>query len=85
MRLDPTLLPTLNDLGVAYAKAGKLDQAESLFGEVLRQNPSEESALRNMTKALNFQGKTNEAALYLQKLKTLQTKPTGGEASAGIN
>lgn len=72
VRMDPKLLPLLNDLGVAYAKAGKFADAEALFAEVLRQEPSKESALQNMAKALNIQGKTNEAGVYLQKLKTLQ-------------
>jgi protein O-mannosyl-transferase len=69
VRLDPELLPALNDLGVAYAQQGKLEQAVAQFAEVLRTRPNQPSALQNMTLALRAQGKTNEASVYMEKLK----------------
>jgi protein O-mannosyl-transferase len=74
VRLDQSLLPALNDLGVAYARQGKLDQAVAQFAEVLRGRPNQESALQNMTTALLAQSKTNEANVYLERLKTLSSQ-----------
>ena len=74
-RLNPSLLPLLNDVGVAYARAGNLDAAMVQFAEVLRERPHQESALHNMARALLAQNRTNEANVYLERLKNLPSQP----------
>jgi tetratricopeptide (TPR) repeat protein len=41
----------LNDLGVAYAKLGRMDEAVAKFREAVRLNPSLRTAQANLAKA----------------------------------
>jgi tetratricopeptide (TPR) repeat protein len=71
LRLDAGLPPVFNDLGVAYAKKGRLDQAVAQFNEALALQPNNRSALQNLATALTMQGKTNEAKRHLARLKQI--------------
>jgi Flp pilus assembly protein TadD len=49
--LDPTDLEAHNNLGVVYARQGKLDKAIAQWGKVLEIEPQNKSAEENINKA----------------------------------
>jgi tetratricopeptide (TPR) repeat protein len=46
--LDPARLDIRNDLGLTYSMLGMDDEAKSEFEEVLRREPNNEKALKNI-------------------------------------
>jgi tetratricopeptide (TPR) repeat protein len=47
--LDPSSIPIQNDLALTYAMLGMYDEAKAGFEEVLRRDPANEVALKNIT------------------------------------
>jgi tetratricopeptide (TPR) repeat protein len=54
----------LHNLGVAYAKLGKLDEAVAIFQESLQSNPNSLTSHKNLGLALHQQRKFDEAAVH---------------------
>ena len=70
LRLNPNLAEAHNNLGVALAKQGKMDQAEAHYAEALRLNPDYAEAHNNLGMALAAQGKMDQAeAQYVEALR----------------
>ena len=61
--------PVRVNLGHVLLRAGRADEAESVFWEDLKKNPENGWSLRGLLKAQRAQGKTTEAALTEVRLK----------------
>ncbi len=60
IKLDPTHVGALNNLGVIMSGLGRFDQAEILFSEVLNHRPDDDRARKNLDFALTKQGEMAE-------------------------
>jgi len=64
-QLNPSDIEVFNNLGYAYLKAGDLDQAEKILGEVLSIAPSRTSAWANLGEVYANKNKIDSAAASL--------------------
>ncbi|MBI4372705.1 MAG: tetratricopeptide repeat protein, partial [Candidatus Omnitrophica bacterium] len=60
IKLDPTHVGALNNLGVIMSGLGRFDQAEILFSEALKHRPDDDRARKNLDFALTKQGEMAE-------------------------
>jgi len=72
---DPQFLSTYNTLGVVYRHHANAREAEDLFTEVLRHEPSNRQAMSNLVLVLKDQGRQSEAAAILSRLEKLEPDP----------
>ncbi|MHC4904114.1 MAG: tetratricopeptide repeat protein [Planctomycetota bacterium] len=72
LSLNPEHVPSKLWLGVAYARLGKLDQAEALLREAWEKKPLDPSVLEHLGSLLHQQGKATEAALVLDESRRVQ-------------
>jgi len=72
---DPGFLPGINTLGVIYLRQGQAKHAEAAFRQVLKQDPRQTSALSNIVRLLNNQGRGDEAKPLAARLAALQPDP----------
>lgn len=73
--LDPSFLPGINTLGVVYLRQGRWLQAEAVFKRVLQQDSRQISALTNLVRTLQVQGRSREAEPWAATLAALQPDP----------
>jgi Tfp pilus assembly protein PilF len=72
LSLNPEHVTSKLWLGVAYARLGKLDQAEALLREAWEKKPLDPSVLEHLGSLLHQQGKATEAALVLDESRRVQ-------------
>lgn len=72
---DPGYLPAVNTLGVIYLRHGHLAQAELAFRSLLAQAPRHTSAMTNLILLLGRAGRPAEAAVWAERLQSLQPHP----------
>jgi tetratricopeptide (TPR) repeat protein len=61
--------PVRHNLGAVLLEAGRLDEAEAVYWEDLRNNPGNGWALAGLARALEAQGKTSEAAAVAERFR----------------
>ncbi|HEX9935272.1 MAG TPA: tetratricopeptide repeat protein, partial [bacterium] len=67
LRIFPFDYLTHNNMGLAYAQQGRLDEAVACYNEALRIKPDFSKANLNLAEALERQGKNNQALVYFQR------------------
>jgi Flp pilus assembly protein TadD len=73
------------DKGIAFLEAGKFEQAERQFAQVLRANPKLVEAQNLMGVALDQQGKHAEAGAYFRRAIALRGDYAPAHANLGLN
>jgi tetratricopeptide (TPR) repeat protein len=72
---DPSYLGVLNTLGVVYQRAGRASDAEAVFNEVLRRQPTHAQGLHNLVQLLEQQGRYAEAKPVAARLAAVEPEP----------
>jgi tetratricopeptide (TPR) repeat protein len=72
---DPSYLGVLNTLGVVYQRAGRASDAEAVFNEVLRRQPTHAQGLHNLVQLLEQQGRHAEAKPVAARLAAVEPEP----------
>jgi tetratricopeptide (TPR) repeat protein len=72
---DPGFAAVVNTLGVIYQRSGHADEAERVFGELLRRTPDHVQALHNLASLLEQQDRTVEARPLRTRLAALEPEP----------
>ena len=67
VQLDPKHKQAWNDLGLAYLRTGKLDDAAAAFQKQIEINPTDEHANDYLGLALERQNKSTEAIAAFRK------------------
>lgn len=75
LKIDPNFLIAYNTLGVIYRQHGDLQQAESVFEQILRIAPENTLALSNLVEILRGTGRAQDAQIYITRLEQLQPFP----------
>lgn len=83
LELSPNEPAAINNLGAIYQKCNNFSQAEKLFRKVLDILPGYYDALTNLAENLRIQGRTDEAASFLDKARSLN-KQSGLEIRSAI-
>jgi Flp pilus assembly protein TadD len=68
-------LSAYNTLGVVYLRSGHVDLAENSFRSVLEVEPANIAATANLAQVLRSAGRSADAAVYEQRLASLETRP----------
>jgi tetratricopeptide (TPR) repeat protein len=72
---SPDFISAYNTLGVIYGRRGLLPQAQAVFDRVLARQPDNTVVLANLTRLLEQQGRSAEAASYAARLGRLEPAP----------
>ncbi len=72
---DPGFFNASNTLGVIYNRAGHVGPAEAAFRHALAGDADHVSALSNLVKLLQHQGRISETAVWMARLDRLQPVP----------
>jgi Tfp pilus assembly protein PilF len=72
---DPGFHAAANTLGVVYARAGHLAEAEQALLNVLARQPDNTAALSNLVGLLEFQGRGAASLAWASRLAKLQPQP----------
>ena len=75
VRQDPSFGAAINTLGVIYLRAGHHIEAEAVFRALLTQEPDHVSALTNLVRLLQRDGRPSEAQALGEQLARLQPQP----------
>ncbi|MBC7938157.1 MAG: tetratricopeptide repeat protein, partial [Chitinophagaceae bacterium] len=70
--LDPAFLPGINTLAVIYQRSGHLRDSEAALRHVLAADPRQVSALGNLLRVLEIDGRIEEARAVASRLGDLQ-------------
>jgi Tfp pilus assembly protein PilF len=81
--LDPAFLPALNTLGVVHLRYGQAPQAEAAFRQVLLADARNTSAMTNMVRLLEQQGRGAELRDWAGRLAALQPDPPFAKLDQG--
>jgi Flp pilus assembly protein TadD len=68
-------LSAYNTLGVVYLRSGHVDLAENSFRSVLEVEPANIAATANLAQVLRSAGRSADAAVYEQRLASLEPRP----------
>lgn len=72
---DPSYAGAYNTLGVVYTRHGLVAAAERAYRHALERDGSHLAAMFNLTRLLDGQGRTDEAATWRSKLAQLEVEP----------
>ncbi|MFZ6656039.1 tetratricopeptide repeat protein [Undibacterium sp. TJN19] len=75
LQADPHFLVAYNTLGVVYRQHGDLALAESVFKQILAQEPDNTMALSNLVETLRKADRPQDALTYASRLEKLQPYP----------
>lgn len=81
---DPRHAASYNTLGVVYQRRGLTAAAERAYRETLALDADHRSALMNLAKLLERQGRAAEAAPYLARLAQLERNPPFAHFDRGV-
>ncbi len=71
----PGFLRSANTLAVIYLRHGNLPEAEQALAHVLNREPDNAQALSNLSRVLQAQGRSEDAARVAQRLAQLELNP----------
>jgi tetratricopeptide (TPR) repeat protein len=84
VRQDPQFAAAYNTLGVVYQRRGLMAAAERAYRESLAREAEHRSALMNIAKLLEHQGRTAEAAPFAAQLAQLERHPPFEHFDRGV-
>lgn len=81
---DPTYAGAYNTLGVIYLRRGLEPAAERAYREALRRDADHKSALLNVARLLERQGRKAEAAVFQARLLQIESNPPFEHFDRGV-
>lgn len=82
--MRPADVTALINIGVLHGEAGRYPEAEAAFREAIRRSPSKADAYWNLAAALNWMGRTEDAAEYVRRARELDPRhPRAREMISG--
>ncbi len=81
---DPGFAGAYNTLGVIYQRRGLTAAAERAYREALARDADHKSALQNMARLLEWQGRAAEAAPFQARLAQIESDPPFSHFDRGV-